>query len=183
MTRKVFPALVVAAMLGSMSMPALAVSPHSTSSSESLTATVVPSCHVTTNGFLNFGQYVPNGVPNNSTQADFTNSFLAGSSAAVMQCTANTPFDVSVPQTHSLMHGTSHPASTLPYTYNVLGTFSPVGSSPNQHCPLNTNTNHAGGTTDSAANPVQIEFAGCVEHGLWPAPDAYTDTFTFTVMF
>ena len=184
MIRKLLPALVVSVMVGSMSIPSLAAPVTQTiTSTETLNAIVVASCHVTSNGFLQFGEYKPAGVPANSTDADFTNSFMAGSTAAVMQCTANTPFDVSVNATHGTMHGTAHPAATLNYTYNVLGTFSPVGSSPNAHCPLNNTTNHAAGTTDPSATPVQIEFAGCIEHGLWPTPDLYTDSFSFTVTF
>jgi spore coat protein U-like protein len=186
MKRKLFPALVVAGLVASMSLAASATPgppPGTTTSAQTITATVLASCTVTQNGQLNFPEYKPAGNPAHSLTADIAHTYDAGSADAIMQCTANTPFNVSVPSTHSLMHGTAHPAATLAYTYNVLGTFSPVGSPPNVHCPVNNTTNNAGGTTDPSANPVQIEFAGCIEHGLWPTPDIYTDTFTFTVTF
>jgi spore coat protein U-like protein len=182
MKRSSFSALVVAGLVGSMSLAASATGPSTTTGTQTITANVLASCTVTQSGQLNFPQYLPAGVPANSTDADF--AFTGGVTNAVMQCTANTGFDVSVPGTlHRQMHGLAHPAATLDYTYNVLGSFSPVGSSPNQHCPMNGTTNHAIGTSDSLASPVQISFGGCIAHALWPTPDIYTDTFTFTVTF
>jgi spore coat protein U-like protein len=184
MNRNPFSALVVAAFIASICLPAAASPPgHTLTSTEHLTATVVASCNITANGALNFPDYMPAGAPANSQNADLAHTYDAGSADASMQCTANTTYHVTVASTSGTMTGVAH-GGTLPYTYNVLGTFSthPTGGG-HFSCPVSPSPNIATGTTDAAADPVNIEFAGCINPGLWPTPDHYTDVFTFTVSF
>jgi spore coat protein U-like protein len=184
MVRKIIPAFVVAAMVGSMSHTAWA-SPRpgqTITSAASVTANVSASCTVTSNGALNFAEYKPAGVPLNSTSADIARSFDPGSADAMMQCTANTPYSVTVGPTTRHMVGSAH-GGLLEYTYNVLGTFTLHRSGSNVTCPIPTAPNTASGTTDAAADAVNIEFEGCINPGKWPTPDTYTDTFAFTVSF
>jgi len=184
MKRILLPALVVAVIVGSMSQAFAAPGPSTTiSSPTNITANVLATCTITSNGALNFPDYLPGGNPNNGLNADLAHTYDAGSADAAMQCTANTPYSVTVGSTSGTMTGVAHGAS-LPYTYNVLGTFS-THSTGGGHfsCPGSPTPNLVSSTTDNAADPVTIEFAGCINPGLWPTPDHYTDTFTFTVSF
>jgi len=184
MKRTFFPALVVAMLMGSASLQALANSmPHTITSPANITANVLATCTITSNGALNFPDYLPGGMPNNLQNADLAHTYDAGSADATMQCTANTHYSVSVGSTSGTMIGAAHGGS-LPYTYNVLGTFSthPTGGG-HFSCPVSPAPNTVSSTTDAAADPVTIEFAGCINPGLWPTPDHYTDMFTFTVSF
>lgn len=184
MKRTLLPAFVVAVLVGSMSLQALAAPlSHTITSPANITANILATCTITANGALNFPDYIPGGMPANLQNADLAHTYDAGSADAAMQCTANTPYTVSVTSTSGTMLGTAHGGS-LPYTYNVLGTFTthPTGGG-HFSCPVSPSPNTATGTTDNAADPVTIEFAGCINPGLWPTPDHYTDVFTFTVSF